>query len=1046
MRACDRLLISSSLRAIVFASTAAGLLTSAAAAAQTSGPENVPAAKSAKEKKGPALSPAAVAAEPAVEGEDIVVTGQRKALETAAEMKRQSDTIGDSVVLDEANKVPSTSLLEVLERIPGVTENTIRAGAAGSPDGFAFEGSGIQVRGLSGTKSLLNGREVFSANGGAGLNFTDIGPELLKAVTVYKASRADLIEGGVAGTIDLQTYMPFDFHGTKVSGSVSGNYGDFSKSISPSASMRASTRFNTGIGEFGILADVAYSKIKSYDSNMLVMPYYPAKLNGNTVYAPGGFSETNDQFERTRKGFYGAVQWRPIPELTFYHTTFISKWNSDRDTQLLVLDGHPGIGVTSDSQFDDGVFVRGGITNGTAPATGIAVGSNASFTPSRSKTADFSQGFNFSSGRWNVRGSYQYVSATSGSSKYGIGLAGANVVQTNIDTDGSRPDIAFENPFTADPATTAVSNFAWLTQTNRGHANSYQLDASYDIGDGFFKKIAVGGRIATRKESDNFVGTYWAASAKGYNGVPKVFLANAPAGDFRLEQFSNFFKGDVQAVTSVFVPDPSILKGNQFEHVLNTYAACGPGLWFKCSNPTQSKYLYGNPADPNFGTQPSFSTTRPTTKSVYAMLGFGNDSENPLLNFSGNIGARWVRYDVRSQGNYVFAGNTSYYQNLADAQASLAQIGGIGNLTAWQNAHPGQKLPLSLTSISSSSDRAGSFSKDYWLPSFNIKFEPTRNLVVRYALTKTLTPPSYNDIRAQGTASVFTSQNPLASGTTAGGLPAIFAGYNFTSGVPNLKPETSLNNDVSIEWYPKRGTSVHLSLFHKTIKNQFLFNSFSATASQFFSAADQPQSLPADGSAAVFIDGPIVGKGNINADKNTIIKGAEFGVRTYFDMLPGLLKGFGVDANLTYIDGHSPDALALDMNGKALSVPLIGLSKWSYTTTLLYDLNKLSARLAWTWRSRYLATTSDASTSGSYTPAGSTQAITFGLPVYGAAAGRLDGSIGYQFSKRFNVQFNWANITNTDQRTEMEILPGRYVQRGVFVTDRRVSLNFGFNF
>ena len=68
------------------------------------------------------------------------------------------------------------------------------------------------------------------------------------------------------------------------------------------------------------------------------------------------------------------------------------------------------------------------------------------------------------------------------------------------------------------------------------------------------------------------------------------------------------------------------------------------------------------------------------------------------------------------------------------------------------------------------------------------------------------------------------------------------------------------------------------------------------------------------------------------------------------------------------------------------------------------------------------------------------------MPVYGAAAGRLDGSIGYQFNKHFNMQLNVANITNTDQRTEMEILKDRFVQRGVFVTDRRISLNAGFNF
>lgn len=1040
----------------MLAGAAAGLFAPTAAFAQMATSGNLPATNGVKEGPGTAQSSHAqdavgkrsaiaegddtAAAEATAQSNDIVVTGQRRALETAAEMKRNSDTISDSVVLDEAGKVPSTSLLEVLERTPGITTNRIRAGSEGSPDGFTFEGSGIQIRGLTGTKSLLNGLEVFSANGGAGLSYADIGPELLKAVTVYKASRADLIEGGIAGTIDLQTYMPFDFRGTKISGAVSGSYGDFSKSITPSASVMASTRLNTPVGQFGILADVAYSKIRSYDSNVLIEPYYPTQHNGATVYAPSGFSNTDDQFERTRRGFYGAVQWRPTSNLEFFHTTFISKRDSNRNTQLMVLN-QPAVGVTDDSVFDDGVFVSGGITNATAPATGIVVASNASFTPSESKTSDFSQGFKYSAGRWNISGSYQYVTAKSTSSKYGIGMNAPGVVQTNMSNLGSRPDLSFEDPFVADPATTAVGNFAWLTQDNNGHENAWQLDTTYDIGEGFFKKIAVGGRIANRKETDNFVGTWWSASAKGYNGVPKAFVAGAPQGDFRLEQFSDFFKGDLQTPAAVFVPSPTLLKGYRFDYVMNTYAACAPDLWFQCSKAATSKYLYGNPPDPTFGLQPSFSTTRPETKSAYVMLGFGNDSDSPFLNFKGNIGVRWVRYDVKSEGNYVFNGNTTYYQNDSDAEASLAQIGGIDNLKAWQNAHPGEALPLTLTSVSSSSDRVGSFSKDYFMPSFNIKFEPTRNLIVRYALTKTLTPPSYSDIRAQGTASVFTTENPLGSG-----LPGIFGGYNYTSGSPSLKPETSLNNDISIEWYPSKGTSVHLGLFHKDVKNAILFNELTATASEFFSTADLPSSVPADGGDARFVDGPIVGKGNINAKGNTVIQGAELGGRTYFDMLPGFLRGFGVDANVTYIDGRSPSALALFMNGKQANVPLIGLSKWAYSATLLYDLHKLSARLSWTWRSRYLVTTSDASTSGSYTDPVSGELVNFGLPVYAAASGRLGASIGYEFHPGLNLQLSVENITNTDQKTVMEILPGRYVERGVFETDRRVSLQLGFNF
>ncbi|MBR0552808.1 TonB-dependent receptor [Stakelama marina] len=1044
-RANSHLLISSSIRAALLAGAAAGAITPLAAIAQTTTTSTT--AQNAKDaKKAKSDKTQDQAATPATTGNEIVVTGQRAALENAAQMKRNSDTISDSIVLDEAGKVPSTSLLEVLERSPGVTMNRIRAGDQGSPDGYTFEGSGIQVRGLTGTKTLLNGREIFSASGGTGLSYSDIGPELLRTVTIYKASRADLIAGGIAGTVDLRTYMPFDVKGTQVSGSISGSYGDFSDSITPSASLRASTRFDTGIGEFGILVDAAYSKIKSYDSNILVQPYFASVYNGDRVYAPGGFSETDDQFERTRKGLYVAAQWQPTPELQIYHTTFISKWDSNRDTQLVIL-SQPAVGAADGSTFDNGVFQSGGIINATSPGNGIVPNSNASYTPSHSKTSDFSTGFKYNSGAFHLDGSYQHTVANSGSSKYSLTLGNAAVTQVNMSNlNTPRPDIAFATPFEPDPATAQASNVAWLTMPHEGHQDTLTLDASYDLGDGFFRKVAVGGRYANRKETDDFVGTWWSPTGRGWNGVPRANAGSAPEGDFQLEQFSDFFKGDLQPVGQFYVPTSQVLRGDQFDRVMNTYAACGPDLYYQCSNPASSTYLYGNPADPSFGLQPSHVVTRPKTAAIYALLGFKNESATPMLNFSGNIGVRWVHYDVNSQGNYIFAGNTTFYRNAQDAQKSLAAIGGIDNLSAWQDAHPGQDLPYTYTSNNYAADRTGGLVKDYFLPSFNIKFEPQDGFIIRYALTETMTPPSYQDIRAQGTASVQTSPNPYAPADGSSGLPGIFNGYGLTTGNPFLEPQLSLNNDISIEWYPHRGTSVYLSLFHKRVKHQLIFNNFGAAAGQFFAPADQPTSTPADGGAAVFIPGNVAGKQNVNADQNTYIKGASLGGRTYFDMLPGLLSGFGIDANVTYIDGNSPDALALDMNGDPLHVPLIGLSKWAYSATLLYDKNKISARVSWTWRDRYLATTSDSSTSGTYTDPQTQQDITYGLPVYAAASGRLDASIGYEFSDHLNMRLNVANITNTDQRTEMEILPNRYVQRGVFVTDRRVSLNLGFSF
>lgn len=1039
----DRSLISPTAKAILLASTAVCLFAPVKVMAQTEAEQTT----ETEEGEG------AETVDGGTAGNAIIVTGQRQALETAAELKRASDTVADVLVLDEAGKVPSTSLLEILERAPGVTMNRIRAGAEGSPDGFAFEGSGIQIRGLSRSKTLINGREVFSANGGSGINWADVGPELLKAVTVYKASRADLIEGGIGGTVDLVTHMPFDFDGFKVNAALAADYGDYSDEITPAGSIMVSNRFDTGIGEIGVLLDFAYSKIASHDSNIIIPPYYATEYNGERVYAPGGVRYTQDQFERVRKGYYGALQWRPTDNLEFFHTTFISERDSDRDSQILALEPGAPVGVFDGAEFDDGVF-RSGAISSTNLTSGLAVSPNSSFTPSYSKTADHSTGFSYEGDGWELSGSYQYVEAKSRMGKYSLGSTVlAQIVQTNADMTGDRPSFSFADPLSTDPADTGLSRINWLNTWNEGHAHAAQLDASFDLGEGFFRKLGIGGRIADRKESDSFVGTWWSASARGWNGVPRPFVNTASEGDFYLEEFSDFFKGDIEPLGAVWVGTHQANQQAQFEHIVNTYAACAPDLHYQCSDPEASVYIYGNPPDPNLGQLPSFYTTKPKTQSLYAMVGFENFSDSPLLSFSGNAGVRWVNYDIESVGNFTFNGGARYYASVADAQASVEAMGGIENVMAWQAANEGEQPPLTREAVGYETDRAGSFSKDYFLPSFNIKFEPADDWIVRYALTRTLTPPRYPDIRAQGTATVTTVENPindelaeLFPGEDVS-IPAIFSGYSFVSGNPLLEPELAWNHDVSIEWYPRQGTTFHLSLFNKSIDNYIVFNNFSAPASEFFAEEDYPQSTPVGGGGgSAFLDGPVASRSNINSEETTTIRGFELGGQTYFDMLPGWLSGFGVNANVTYIDNDAPDAFALDINGDDLDVPVIGLSKWAYSTTLLYDYNKISARLAYTWRDRYLTTTNDSGTTNVYNDPFTGQQIQFGLPVYAAASGRLDGSISYQVTDSINVKLNVQNITDADQRTEMEILPGRFVDRAVFVTDRRFSLHVGLDF
>ena len=61
----------------------------------------------------------------------VVVTGQRGQVETAQRLKQEAEQIVDSVVADEAGKLPDKSITEVLQRVVGVTmdRNRSRTGA-----------------------------------------------------------------------------------------------------------------------------------------------------------------------------------------------------------------------------------------------------------------------------------------------------------------------------------------------------------------------------------------------------------------------------------------------------------------------------------------------------------------------------------------------------------------------------------------------------------------------------------------------------------------------------------------------------------------------------------------------------------------------------------------------------------------------------------------------------------------------------------------------------------------------------------------------------
>ncbi|HET9642683.1 MAG TPA: TonB-dependent receptor, partial [Burkholderiaceae bacterium] len=203
--------------------------------------------------------------------------------------------------------------------------------------------------------------------------------------------------------------------------------------------------------------------------------------------------------------------------------------------------------------------------------------------------------------------------------------------------------------------------------------------------------------------------------------------------------------------------------------------------------------------------------------------------------------------------------------------------------------------------------------------------------------------------------------------------------------------------------------------------------------------------------------------------------GAELAFLTYFDRLPGWLSGFGIQANYTYIDSkqslYSPvngqwctpssginsqlmhDLNGCDVNGRAIggNLPLTGLSRNAYNVALLYDRGPISARLAYTWRSRYLQAVSAYGTNGNngrdYNPASPTYgqafAANFALPTWGGSYGQLDMGMQYKITDNLTLAFLGQNLTDAIYKQYMQQTIGM-MQREGFSTGRRYVLQMRY--
>jgi len=269
-------------------------------------------------------------------------------------------------------------------------------------------------------------------------------------------------------------------------------------------------------------------------------------------------------------------------------------------------------------------------------------------------------------------------------------------------------------------------------------------------------------------------------------------------------------------------------------------------------------------------------------KNVAAFAQADFESDWGTMPWKLNVGVRYIRTDLTSEA-------------ISAQVASITRIPNDPNFAAVSFTDP---IPLSKRS-----------SYHDWLPSLNFRLNLRDDLLLRASASKTLTRPTLTSLRASETITV----NPPGPGT------------NIT-GNADLKPYTSKNVDLGVEWYLNDTSYLAVAGFYKNVSN-------------FITMITVPTEI---------LDYPFMQTMPVNGE-SAIIKGAELSFQYTFDRLPAPFDGLGVQLNYTAVDSQQ----TVDPLIASGQFAVVGLSD-SANLVLFYEKDRFGIRTAWNWREEYL--------------------------------------------------------------------------------------------
>lgn len=831
----------------------------------------------------------------------VVVTGIRASLEASLNAKKNAATNVEVVTAEDVGKMPDKNIADTLSRLPGLN---IQFGGALAMD----EAERIAIRGSSPNLNLvtLNGHALSSGDwhvgdqgsSGRSVGFGLMPSHLIGKAIVYKTGQADITEGGIAGTVDVQFRKPFDFKKSLTAlVSLGAVHATLPDKTDPQASALLS--WTNEARTFGALVQVYREKRHLRRDGQETFSFTNVAANSAAALAnpalagkrlPGSLNSALFEGVRDREGGAIGLQFKPTQGSELNLSAFRSTLTADNYNSSafalpgqLVNQGANGYLIENPTIEGDVItqatLVRNPASTGAYNVVGLQ------FDHNQRQGAESLSQFVDIDGRVVLTDTLTVkarVGTTKGSGKTNaqpsltFGLPNPSRFDYQINT--SRPtDYVFRNVDGTPADVSRTSSYVQLSNTgaqvgSKDKEDYLHVDAEWEAKLGPFHTFKFGGRTARHERSYDVVAPRW--RAQDANGAP---VAQTPffsvTGGLLVDRGP--VVGGVQQppiVAPGAVPTPASAYPGNFGSGLN---ANFPRALFRF-DPAQieafnKQYIYW---DPVYGkTWTSGYTVKEDNRALYFM----GELESGKL--SGNFGLRLVQTQLDS---------LSYQALPAGSGTGQCSVLVACNIPG---AIVGSVFATYLPQRVKTDHVTG-------LPSVNLRFDAGNGHIWRGSVSRTLGRANYNEL-----AGAISLNNTLLTGS---------------SGNPNLKPVTATNADVSYAWYFKPEAYVMAAAFAQELQD---YVKTGTSPVDFFNTSTN--------TISTYTVTSRIGK-----------KASVVGAEGALDMPVG--KGFGFGINGTYIDATDEDGARL-----------LGTSKFTGNATLWYEDSRFSARLAYNYRTDY---------------------------------------------------------------------------------------------